>query len=150
MDTTASVTDILASLERADDAAFAAALRDALDVDAFATYLAFQEIVDNYDAPSTPCSHAYVCYDPSTARLAVVDWALDVAIGSRAGLGDASAARVLADRFLAHPAFADLVDRELERLCTALVDADAADFGAAVGARVLREHTPRLAPAPAA
>ncbi|WP_062318214.1 CotH kinase family protein [Demequina maris] len=143
-----TVADVLDRLTHAEDAAFAAAIDAALDVEAFATYLAFQEIVDSYDAPSAPADHAYLCYDPATSRLAVVDWALDVAVGTRSGLGDAAAARLLAERFLAHPDYAALVDAELERLCAALVASDAADASAADWARGLRHHAPALAAAP--
>ncbi|WP_062526674.1 CotH kinase family protein [Demequina rhizosphaerae] len=146
--TSTTVADVLAGLTRAEDAAFAIAIDAALDVEAFATYLAFQEIVDNYEAPGAPAGHAYVCYEAATSRLAVVDWALDVAVGTRSGLGDAAGARLLAERFLAHPDYAALVDAELERLCAALVDSGRADASAAEWARVLREHTPSLAAAP--
>ncbi|WP_062516783.1 CotH kinase family protein [Demequina gelatinilytica] len=136
--------DLHELLEASDDAAFAARLPRALDVDAFATYLAFQEIVDSYDAVAHPGDHAYVCYDTVTGSLAVVDWALDVSVGTRHGLGDAAAARLLAERFLTQPDFAALVDAELERLTDALIASGAADTDARVAAGALRRHTARL------
>ncbi|WP_062385161.1 CotH kinase family protein [Demequina iriomotensis] len=131
-------------LDAADDAVFADRLSHALDIDAFASYLAFQEIVDSYDAPTQPGGHAYVCVDTTTGALAVVDWTLDVSVGTRQGLGDAAAARLLAERFLTQPDFAARVDAELERLTDALVASGEDDASARVAARVLRRHATRL------
>ncbi|WP_062460947.1 CotH kinase family protein [Demequina soli] len=143
-----SLTDVLDAIDGPDDDAFATIIASALDVDAFATYLAFQEIVDSYDHVGGPCEHAFMSVDPATGRIAVVDWALDVAVGTRAGLGDAEGARVLARRFLSLPEFAARVDAELERLAAALVASHADDAAAADQARVLKAHAPVLGPAP--
>ncbi|SEJ52328.1 CotH kinase family protein [Demequina mangrovi] len=136
--------DLHELLESADDVTFTEHLPQALDVEAFATYLAFQEIVDSYHDVARPGEHAYVCFDTATGALAVIDWALDVGVGTRQGLGDAAAARLLAERFLTQPGFAALVDAELERLSDVLLASDAADSTAGAAAEVLRRHTARL------
>jgi|GEM_PF-6376716 len=142
-DATTTVADVLTYLEHADDASFATTLRVALDVEAFATLLAFEEIVDNYDE-TRPGHHSFVCYDPADRRISVVDWVLDVAVGLRRGLGDAEGAAIIAERFLANPDFAALVDAELERLTDALVASGAADESRAEWTRVLRANSANL------
>ena len=132
--------DVLALLS-CGDAALTATLAARIDLQAFASYLAFQEIIDGDEQPSAPGGHAFLCVDSTTGSLAVIDWELDVAVGTRSGLGDAAAARTLAARLLEQEVFAAMVDAELERLAAALVAAGADDAPRADRARALLPHT---------
>lgn len=69
----------------ADDDAFAAELPAWLDVDAFATYLAFQEVVQNFDDIDGPGNNAYLYWDPETEQMTVVNWDLNLAFGGGPG-----------------------------------------------------------------
>jgi spore coat protein CotH len=72
-------------VNESSDADFAAELSDWLDVDAFATYLAFQTVVDNFDDIDGPGNNSYLYWDPQTERMTVVNWDLNLAFGARPG-----------------------------------------------------------------
>lgn len=74
--------DFLEFLNNSDDATFAAELADRLDVEAFATYLAFQDLVDNFDDIDGPGNNSYLHYDYETERFTVVNWDLNLAFGT--------------------------------------------------------------------
>jgi len=74
--------DFLQWINESDDATFAAELDQHLDVDAFATYLAFQELVDNFDDIDGPGNNSYLYYDPDTGKMTVVNWDLNLAFGT--------------------------------------------------------------------
>lgn len=123
-------------INEADDATFAAELSQYLDVESFATYLAFQDLIDNFDDISGPGNNSYLRYDESTGLMTVVSWDLNLAFGQSPGggggdggggggqrpggggqapgddgaVGGGSQSNVLADRFLADPDFAALYD----------------------------------------
>ncbi len=119
--------DFLEFINNADDAAFAAELGERLDVDAFATYLAFQEIIGNGDDIDGRGNNSYLQYDTTTAQFTVVSWDLNLSFGTAnvggggagggrdqgngpvGGAGGAGGAtNILVDRFLADDDFAAL------------------------------------------
>ena len=90
-DDNADLTPLLEFLEfinESDDATFADQLGDRLDVDAFATYLAVQELIDNFDDIDGPGNNSYLYYDTETETFTVVAWDHNLAFGAleRAGV----------------------------------------------------------------
>lgn len=77
--------DFLRFINDSDDATFEAELSSWLDVDAFATYLAFQELVDNFDDIDGPGNNSYLAYDAGTGLMTVVSWDLNLAFGASPG-----------------------------------------------------------------
>ncbi len=69
-------------INESDDATFAADLSTYLDVDSFATYLAFQDLVDNFDDINGPGNNSYLRYDETTGVMTVVSWDLNLAFGT--------------------------------------------------------------------
>lgn len=87
--------EFLDFINNSDDATFAAELDEHLDVEAFATYLAMQEIVGNFDDIDGPGNNSYLYYDPDTKQFTVVPWDLNLAFGLRpGGAGNAGGAPV--------------------------------------------------------
>lgn len=74
-------------LDESDDETFAAELGDHLDVDAFATYLAMQDIVGNFDDIDGPGNNSFLRYDSETGAFTVVSWDLNLAFGQMNGGG---------------------------------------------------------------
>lgn len=74
--------EFLDFINNSDDATFAAELGKRLDVDAFATYLAMQEIVDNFDDIDGPGNNSYLYYDTGTEQFTVVPWDYNLAFGA--------------------------------------------------------------------
>jgi spore coat protein CotH len=72
-------------INEADDATFAAELPDRLDVDAFATYLAMMDLVDNFDDIDGPGNNAYLHWDAATAMFTIVPWDMNLAFGGLGG-----------------------------------------------------------------
>jgi spore coat protein CotH len=132
--------DFLQFINESDDATFEAELGQHLDVTSFATYLAFQELVDNFDDIDGPGNNSYLSYDASTGLMTVVSWDLNLAFGASPGGGGQGQAQgrgqgqaqgqaqggggggrgggsnVLSERFLANASFAALYQSELDRL----------------------------------
>lgn len=79
--------DFLEFLDTSDDATFAAELDQHLDVDAFATYLALQDLIGNTDDIDGPGNNSYLRYDATTGRFTVVTWDLNLAFGGLGGGG---------------------------------------------------------------
>lgn len=79
--------DFLEFLDTSDDATFAAELDQHLDVDAFATYLALQDLIGNSDDIDGPGNNSYLRYDATTGRFTVVTWDLNLAFGGLGGGG---------------------------------------------------------------
>lgn len=136
-DDLAPLIAFLKFINESDDATFASDLGTYLDVDSFATYLAFQDLVDNFDDINGPGNNSYLRYDEETGVMTVVSWDLNLAFGTanvdgggggaggggqRPGGGNPpqggnggpqggqgrEQANVLVDRFLADPDFAAL------------------------------------------
>lgn len=76
--------EFLAFVNDSDDATFAADLSGYLDVGAFATYLAVQDLLRNSDDINGPGNNAYLYYDPATDLMTVVNWDLNLAFSSMA------------------------------------------------------------------
>jgi spore coat protein CotH len=81
-DDLAPLIGFLEFVNNADDATFAAKLGDHLDVDAFATYLAFQDLIGNADDINGRGNNSYLQYDTTTNRFTVVSWDLNLAFGT--------------------------------------------------------------------
>ncbi|MEW1835130.1 CotH kinase family protein [Microbacterium sp. NPDC079995] len=81
--------DFLEFINESDDATFADELSEHLDVDAFATYLAFQDLVDNFDDIDGPGNNSYLAYDADTGLMTVVNWDLNLAFGASPNGGGA-------------------------------------------------------------
>ncbi|WP_053352758.1 CotH kinase family protein [Leucobacter musarum] len=74
-------------INESDNDTFAADLDEHLDVQSFATYLAFQELVQNSDDIDGPGNNSYLYYDPDTTQMTVVNWDLNLAFGASPGGG---------------------------------------------------------------
>lgn len=74
--------DFLEFINTADDATFDTEIGDHLDLDAFATYLAFQDLVGNNDDIDGRGNNSYLHYDYDTERFTVVSWDLNLAFGT--------------------------------------------------------------------
>ncbi|MCC6434173.1 MAG: CotH kinase family protein [Acidimicrobiales bacterium] len=75
--------EFLEFINTSDDAVFAAGLDEHLDVQAFATYLAFEELIDNFDDIDGPGNNSYLRYDATTGTMTVVAWDHNLAFGVR-------------------------------------------------------------------
>ncbi|MEU4560057.1 CotH kinase family protein [Actinoplanes sp. NPDC023936] len=74
-------------INESDDATFGSDLGTKLDVDAFAKYLAFQELVQNSDDIDGPGNNSYLRYTSDTGIFTVVSWDLNLAFGGMGGAG---------------------------------------------------------------
>jgi spore coat protein CotH len=81
----APLIDFLEFINTSNDATFAADLSKHLDVDAFARYLALQELVNNFDDIDGPGNNSYLRYDESTRKFTVLSWDMNLAFGSSPG-----------------------------------------------------------------
>ena len=81
------VIDLLAFVDSASDAEFEASLGDYLDVDAFATYLAIESLLDNFDDIDGPGNNSYLRWDSTTGLITVVAWDHNLALGVSGGGG---------------------------------------------------------------
>lgn len=79
------LVEFLDFINNSDDATFAAELDDHLDVDAFATYLAMETLIDNFDDIDGPGNNSYLYYDTDAGRFTVVPWDHNLAFGMRPG-----------------------------------------------------------------
>jgi spore coat protein CotH len=68
-------------INEADDAAFRSGLPARLNVDGFATYLAMQELLQNFDDIDGPGNNAYWYYDTASGQFSVVPWDYNLAFG---------------------------------------------------------------------
>ena len=74
--------EFLKFINGADDETFAAEIGKRLDVDAFATYLAMQELLDNFDDIDGPGNNSYLYYDAASGRFTLVPWDYNLALGA--------------------------------------------------------------------
>lgn len=82
--------DFLDFLNNSSDGDFAAELPERLDVQAFARYLAFEEVVDNFDDIDGPGNNSYLRWDAESGAFTVVAWDHNLAFGgSPDGFGGA-------------------------------------------------------------
>jgi spore coat protein CotH len=73
--------DFLDFVNNSDDATFNAELPNRLDIDSFATYLAFEDLVSNFDDMDGPGNNSYLYYDTKTQKFTVVAWDHNLAFG---------------------------------------------------------------------
>ncbi|WP_062071113.1 CotH kinase family protein [Demequina sediminicola] len=84
--------EFLDFINNSDDATFAEDLPEWLDVESFATYLAYQDLVGNADDINGPGNNAYLYWDIEDEQMTVVNWDLNSAYGATPeGAGDAQA-----------------------------------------------------------
>ncbi|MCF4123388.1 CotH kinase family protein [Antribacter sp. KLBMP9083] len=74
--------DFLQFVNESSDAEFADQLADRLDVEAFATYLAFEDLIDNFDDIDGPGNNSYLRYDGASGSFTVVAWDHNLAFGA--------------------------------------------------------------------
>lgn len=79
--------DFLDFLDDSSDEDFAGELPERLDVQAFARYLAFEELVDNVDDIDGPGNNSYLRYDATSGAFTVVAWDHNLAFGGAPGGG---------------------------------------------------------------
>lgn len=84
-DDVAPLAAYLKFVNEADDDTFVADLDEEMDVEAFATYLAFQELIDNFDDIDGPGNNSYLRWDAENERFTVVAWDHNLAFGGRPG-----------------------------------------------------------------
>lgn len=82
--------EFLDFVNNSDDATFAATLDQHLDTDAFARYLAVQELIDNFDDIDGPGNNSYLRYDAENEQFTVVTWDLNLAFGAMGGMPGAA------------------------------------------------------------
>lgn len=81
----APLTSFLQFINESDDDTFAAELSDHLDVEAFASYLAIQELVGNFDDIDGPGNNSYLHYNPESKVMTVVPWDQNSSFGVQPG-----------------------------------------------------------------
>ena len=81
------LTDFLQWLEESSDEEFADGLAERLDVDAFATYLAFEDLIGNFDDIAGPGNNSFLRWDAETEQMTVVAWDHNLAFGATNGGG---------------------------------------------------------------
>nr|WP_300048230.1 CotH kinase family protein [uncultured Nocardioides sp.] len=81
------LVDLLDFLNNSSDEDFAAGLPERLDVQAFARYLAFEEVVDNFDDIDGPGNNSYLRWDAESGAFTVVAWDHNLAFGGSPGDG---------------------------------------------------------------
>ncbi len=77
--------EFLDFVNNADDATFNEELPGRLDVDSFATYLAMEELLGNFDDIDGPGNNSYLYYDPDTGMFTIVPWDHNLAFGGMGG-----------------------------------------------------------------
>jgi len=75
--------EFLDFINNADDVTFNAELADHLDIESFTTYLAMQDLIDNFDDINGPGNNSYLYYDSDTEIFTVVAWDHNLAFGVR-------------------------------------------------------------------
>jgi spore coat protein CotH len=79
--------DFLDFINNSDDSTFVAELAQWLDIDAFATYLAVQDLIGNFDDIDGPGNNSYLYYDTENGQFTVVAWDHNLAFGVSNGPG---------------------------------------------------------------
>ncbi len=81
--------EFLQFVNDSSDAGFASGVADRLDVQSFATYLALEDLMDNYDAIDGPGNNSYLWWDREADRMTVVGWDHNLTFGvsNRPGAG---------------------------------------------------------------
>lgn len=82
-DNLAPLMTFLKFINDSSDSDFASGIKDRVDFEAFATYLAFQDVVDNFDDIDGPGNNSYLWWDEDSLRMTVVAWDHNLAFGTR-------------------------------------------------------------------
>jgi spore coat protein CotH len=77
--------DFLQFVNESSDEDFAAELPERLDVESFARYLAFEDLVGNFDDIDGPGNNAYLRWDAESGGFTVVAWDHNLAFGGSPG-----------------------------------------------------------------
>lgn len=77
--------EFLEFINDSDDDTFASDLSETFDVDAFASYLAMQDLIDNFDDIDGPGNNSYLRWNSEDKVFTVVNWDLNLAFGSMMG-----------------------------------------------------------------
>lgn len=72
-------------INNSTDEEYSKKLSEYLDVDAFASYLAMQDLVSNSDDIDGPGNNAYLYYDKKTKRMTVVAWDQNLSFSGMGG-----------------------------------------------------------------
>ena len=121
-------------INNADQASFADTLPQLLDIRSFATYLAMEELIGNFDDIDGPGNNSYLHYDLASGSFTVVPWDHNLAFGGMGGggsrdvggdvqggaRGPKSKSNVLVQRFHADAEFEALYQERLAELKTQL------------------------------
>ena len=85
------LTDFLQFINESSDADFAAGIGERFDLEAFATYRAFEKLIDNYDAIDGPGNNSYLWWERASSRMTVIGWDHNLTFGvsNRPGAGGA-------------------------------------------------------------
>jgi len=138
--------DFLDFINNAEDATFNAELGDHLDIDSFATYLAMEELIANFDDIDGPGNNSYLYYDLATDKFTVVPWDHNLAFGGFRGGQDArgvgpadpagegparpggarNKSNILVERFHANPEFEALCQQKLVEMRSRLYESGGA------------------------
>ncbi|HAN35262.1 MAG TPA: hypothetical protein DCQ52_07360, partial [Acidimicrobiaceae bacterium] len=84
-DDLAPLTDFLQFVNDSTDEEFAAELATRLDVEAFARYLAVEDLMGNFDDIEGPGNNSYLYFDPDTGQATVVAWDHNLAFSGGVG-----------------------------------------------------------------
>lgn len=79
------IVEFMDFVNNSSDDEFESALPEELDTQAFATYLAVEDLIGNSDTISGPGNNGYLHYDPQTGLMTVVAWDHDLAFDSMGG-----------------------------------------------------------------
>lgn len=138
-------------LNESSDAEFREELDDHLEVQSFATYLAFEDLINNFDDIEGLGNNSYLRYDEKTGRMTIVAWDHNLAFAAPGFMGKSSpekpargdgpvggdpvqgeppeggtasgpAYNVLASRFQSEPLFVRRYERAVTRLKKSLYD----------------------------
>lgn len=81
------LVEFLDFINNSDDGTFNEELPDRFEIDGFATYLAMQELIANFDDIDGPGNNSYLYYDSATGMFHVVAWDHNLAFGGFGGFG---------------------------------------------------------------
>jgi hypothetical protein len=122
------IIDLAKLVTHATDAEFAERIGDFIDLDEFATFLACQVLLSNYDGILSDGQNFYLYLDPRTGRFGFIPWDLDHSWGEFPFLGTREQRERASvwhpwigenrflERMLAAPQVRESYRRELERL----------------------------------
>ena len=74
-------------INESDDTLFESDLPKLLDVDSFASYLAMQDLLNNFDDIDGPGNNSYLYYDTVIEQFTIVPWDYNLAFGTLGGGG---------------------------------------------------------------